>query len=402
MRRRIRPSNVTLTACAGMTLIQRYLLGQLLWPTLATLAALSGVVLLSRALGAFEIIVEQRQSAMVFLQIVLLAMPQLVAMILPVALFIGALIAFNRLHTEQEIVVCFAGGMTRWRVVSPAMRLAAVAALATLAVNLFVHPAASQTMRDMLFEVKTDLAATLIREGEFTRPSDNLTVYAQSSEASGRLVNVIINEQKPDGTDTTFSAAEGRIADRDGRPALFLINGTNNEINSEGVLNVLAFDEYVFDLSPYVNTEEAIHYKISDRYLHELVFPDLRQDWERNNRTKMLAEAHFRLSSPLYCFAFVLLALCAVIGGGFSRVGYTRRIAAFGAGAAVARILGFGAQAACDDAAWLNVIQYLIPIAAAWYPASILFRRGLSESGARVLTLGRPGRSGDLLPLAGA
>ena len=385
-----------------MKLIERYLLGQLLGPTLGALAALSGVVLLSRALGAFEIIVEQRQSALVFLQIVMLAMPQLISMILPITLFLGALIAFNRLHTEQEIVVCFAGGMTRWRVVAPAMRMAAVAALVSLGVNLFVHPAASQNMRDLLFAVKTDLAATLIREGEFTHPAENLTVYAQSSDAAGRLRNVIINERTPDGTDTTFSAAEGRIAEQNGKPALFLINGTNNEITSAGVLNVLAFDEYVFDLSPYVNTDEAIHYKISDRYLHELVFPDLRQDWERNNRTQMLAEAHFRLSSPLYCFSFVLLAVCAVIGGGFSRTGYTRRIMAFGAGAVVARILGFGAQAACDDVAWLNVIQYAIPLAAAWWPARILFRRGLSESGAQGLFGGgaaeRP-RQDDLLPI---
>ncbi len=62
----------------------------------------------------------QRQSAWVFLKITVLYMPQLINMIMPIALFVAALVALNRLHTEQEIVVCFAGGMSRWRVISPA------------------------------------------------------------------------------------------------------------------------------------------------------------------------------------------------------------------------------------------------------------------------------------------
>jgi lipopolysaccharide export system permease protein len=374
-----------------MKIIERYLFRQLLGPTLGTVAALCGVAMLGQGLSTFDVIVEQRQSAGVFLQLVLLALPQVAVMILPICLFVGGLLAFNRLHTEQEIVVCFAGGMTRWRVIAPAMRLAAFAAVASLAVNLFVQPLAYRTMRDKLFTVKTDLVATLIREGEFTHPANGLTVYAQSSDAAGRLRNVIINERREDGTDTTFSAAEGRIAEQDGRPALFLRYGTNNEINRQGVLNVLAFDEYVFDLSPYLNNDERIHYKISDRYLHELVFPDLRQEWERNNRSKMLTEANYRLSSPLYCFAFTLMAIAAVIGGGFSRVGYTRRILAFGGVAAVVRIVGFGVQGACNEAPWLNVLQYLIPLAAIWWPARILFRKSLAGGrggGLRITPLG--------------
>src|SRR5690606_40324166 len=53
----------------------------------------------------------------------LLALPMLINMILPIAVFVAALVALNRLQTEQELVVCFAGGMSRWRLASPAIRL---------------------------------------------------------------------------------------------------------------------------------------------------------------------------------------------------------------------------------------------------------------------------------------
>src|SRR5437868_1186602 len=162
-----------------MRLIDRYLLRQLLGPTLLATAALSAVALLSQSLSALDYIVNQRQSALVFIKITLLYMPQLINMILPIAVFVAALVALNRLHTEQEIVVCFAGGMSRWRVISPAMRLAAGVAFVMLLLNLWVQPAAYREMRRELFDVKTDLAATLVREGEFAHPAPGLTVYAQ-------------------------------------------------------------------------------------------------------------------------------------------------------------------------------------------------------------------------------
>src|SRR3954470_25046603 len=141
-----------------MRLIDRYLLRQLLGPTLLATAALTGVALLSQSLSALDLMVNQRQSALVFLQVTLLAMPQLINMVLPIAIFVAALVALNRLHTEQEIVVCFAGGMSRWRVISPALRLAMTVAFIMLLSNLFLQPPAQRLMRDELFKVRTDLA----------------------------------------------------------------------------------------------------------------------------------------------------------------------------------------------------------------------------------------------------
>jgi lipopolysaccharide export system permease protein len=110
-----------------------------------------------------------------------------------------------------------------------------------------------------------------------------------------------------------------------------------------------------------------VHYKASDRYLHELFYPDLSQVWERNNRLKLYAEGHQRLSEPLYNLALVALALSAVLGGGFSRLGYGKRILTAIAVAAVTRIAGFGVQAIADDNVWLNILQYATPLAAvAW------------------------------------
>ena len=198
-----------------MRLIERYLFRQLLTPTLLAAAALGAVGLLSQSLGQLDIIIEQRQTAWVFLKVIVLAMPQLLNLILPIAVFVAALVALNRLHAEHELVVCYAAGMSRWRVMAPGMRLAVMATLIGLAVNLWVQPASYRAMREIFYAAKTDLAATLVREGEFTEPAPRLTVYGQTVESDGKIRNLFIHHRTEKGGATTYTAKEGRITAAD-------------------------------------------------------------------------------------------------------------------------------------------------------------------------------------------
>jgi lipopolysaccharide export system permease protein len=369
-----------------MNLIDRYLFRQLLGPTVLATMALSAVALLSQSLQALDLIVNQGQSAAVFIRITLLGLPSLVSMILPISIFVASLVALNRLHTEQEIVVCFAGGMSRWRVISPTIRIAVLAALVALVINLWIQPLCARAMRNELYRVRTDLASSLVVEGQFTQPSPGLTVYAHQVQSHGILKNLFVNQEKPGGEASTFTAKDGVIGQRNGTPVLIMRHGSNQQLSKTGVLNYLAFEEYIFDLTPFMPHGELMQYKASDRYMHELFFPDLTQAWEQHNRLKLYAEGHSRLSSPLYNIALVALALSAVLGGGFSRLGYGRRILVAAALAALTRIVGVGVEALCDDNVWFNLLQYAVPLAATWWALSRVFH----QSGRRTLSASAP------------
>jgi lipopolysaccharide export system permease protein len=379
-----------------MQLIERYLFRQLLGPATLAVLSLAGVALLSQSLSALDVIVDNGQSAGTFLKITFLALPQLLSLILPVALFVATLVAMNRLQIEQELVVCFAGGMSRWRVISPAVRLAGFAVILALVMNLWVHPLAAKAMRLEMFKVRTDLAATLVQEGRFTEPSPGLTVYAKTVGAQGKLESLFVHQERPGGGNVTFTSKEGRIAERHGQPVLIMHDGSQQEFSKAGVLNYLAFDEYIFDLAPFVKQDEIVHYKVADKNLHELLFPDLTQQWERDNRLKMLAEAHSRLAGPLYNITFVLMAVAAVLGGAFSRIGYGRRIAMVAAAATVVRVLGFGVQSAAGANAWLNVLQYAVPAAGTVWAFRQIFRQKIT----RFIPMGRPGTRTGLMRAA--
>jgi lipopolysaccharide export system permease protein len=202
----------------------------------------------------------------------------------------------------------------------------------------------------------------MIRPGEFSHPGPGLTVFAQSMDENGLIKNLFIDKANERGGSTTYMAAEARIAKRNGAPVMMLHDGSIQQFSKAGVLNVLSFDENIQDLRPFLAIEGQVLYHPSDRYLHELFFPDLRGSWEQANLKKLYSEGNGRLAEPLYDLAFMALALAAVLGGAFSRLGYAARIAAAGAAGVAVRVLGFVAGAAADGNASLNFLQYSPPL----------------------------------------
>jgi lipopolysaccharide export system permease protein len=345
-----------------MTLIERYLFRQLLGPTLWAMAALAALGILSQSLAGLDLIVEQRQSTWVFIKVTALAMPMTLSLVVPLAIFVAGLVTLNRLQTEHEIVVCYAGGVSRWRVLSPALRLAGWATLFTLVINLWVAPWATREMHAEINAARSDLAASLVREGQFTHPVQGLTVYAQSVGAGGIMRNIFINQDDPKtGKSTTYTAHNGRLIKQNGRPMLLMMQGASQDLNKDGALSYLEFAEYTLDLQPYEATVVPKP-KETERYMRELIHPSKKDVWAMANKKRLKAEAWSRVGSSLYCLAFMALAVSAVLGGSFNRLGYAKRIAVFCLLAIIVRVIGLILPGLCIKSAGLNPLQVIVPL----------------------------------------
>ena len=347
-----------------MQLIDRYVFRQLLGSTLLATTALIALAVLSQSLSALGLIVDERQNVAIFAKVIALAMPQLIVLILPVGVLLGGLLAMHRLHTDQEIAICFSAGISRRRIMAPGFELAAGAVVVSLVLSLWIQPLCYRALRDTLESVRADLATSLIRPGRFTHPAPGLTVYAQKVDDDGAIHNLFINSVTKAGRDITVTAREGRFQRRRGAPMLVMRQGANQEFSAAGILNYLSFDEYVFDLSPVVAMSPHERYKLSDRYPHELFFPDTTEAWARANLDRLTAEGHARIAGSLYNIAFMAMAFATVVGGTFNRFGYSRRIAAVAFAALLTRTLGFGAEAAAAALPSANSAQYAIPLTA--------------------------------------
>jgi lipopolysaccharide export system permease protein len=348
-----------------MNTFSTYVFRQALGPLLAILGALAAIAILTQGLNQLDIIITNRRAGFAFAYVTLLALPQLLSLILPMAVFIAVVFALNRMQTESEVAVAYGAGISRQRIARPIIQLAVLAALAHLTVNVLVQPWSFKERREVFYALRTDIASSLIEEGSFTYPSEHLTLYARERGGGGELRDLLINDARPElRVPLTYTARAGAIATVDGRPAIVLRDGQIQRQTADGSVDVLDFDRYVLQLGANFEEPEVFYLKASDRTLGELFFPDMTAHYDQRNVERFLAEAHARLSSPLLNIALAMIALVGVLGGEFNRRGYARRIGLAFVAALIVRMAAIAMQAAATDDPQLNVIQYLIPVGA--------------------------------------
>lgn len=356
-------------------MLHNYIFRLTLLPLLSTIGALGFLALLTQSISTLDLIIEQRQGLLTYLQITALALPQLFSLVLPLGVFIAVLYAMSRLKSDAELIVCSAAGMGQWQIAAPVIKLATLALVVNLALNLWVQPTAFREMREKLYEVRADIAAKLIRPGEFKSPAPGLTIFAKEVQRGGRVVDLLIEDASEPDRPIVYMAKVGEFTSIQGEPALVMTEGSIQTREANGSLSYLKFDSYPFELSNFVDGPGDLFYKLSDRYLYQLLYADPDTSWDWSNREKLFAEGHYRLSAPLYNIAFALMALAAVLGGRYSRLGDTRRIITVCALAMFVRILGFVAQSASVDDTALNPLQYAVPIIAGGWALAVFLKR---------------------------
>ncbi len=363
-----------------MKRIQSYLFSQVFRSVVVIVGGLTLLAILAQGLSQTDIIVENRQSALTYFYVVALGAPQVIALLTPLAIFVATIWSLNRLHRDNEIVVAGAAGMTRWQVASPILRLAVLAALAHLAVNLWVQPTAQRLLRETVMDARVDLASSLVRPGQFTSAGEDLTVFARDSRG-GDLIGVLISDNRESETSSRdYLAQRGRFVEVDGSPSIIMLEGQIHQIDSSGSLSILNFDQSTFDLTPFVEDTAAVVLKASDRYLHELLYIDTTNYQELQDREKFIAEANARLTTPLVSLALALIAVMAVLGGDFNRRGYSRRITYATVGASLLVIVQLAVQSASADSVAVNAAQWLVPIGTVVILSVIFFKWGLKPA----------------------
>lgn len=345
-----------------MNTISAYVFRQALGPLLAILGALAAIAILTQGLNQLDIIVTNRRAGFAFAWVTLLALPQLISLILPMAVFIAVTYALNRMHSESEIAVLYGAGVSRQRLARPILQLAVLATIVHLVINVLVQPWAFEERRKVFYDLRTDIASSLIEEGSFTYPAEGLTLYARSRGGGGELRDLLINDGRTE-PGITYTARAGAIVTVDGAPAIVMRDGQVQRQTEEGSVDVLDFDRYVLKFEGVFEEPELFFLKASDRTLFDLFFPDRTSHYDQQNVPEFRAEAHGRLSAPLLNIALALIALVGVLMGEFSRRGYGQRIMWASIAALIVRLTALMIQAAATDEPQLNALQYVFPLA---------------------------------------
>jgi lipopolysaccharide export system permease protein len=338
-----------------------YVLGQMIGPTALFTFLLTAVIWLTQALRLLDLVINRGQSAPTFVYLTLLVLPSLLVIILPIAFFAGSLFALNKLNSDSELVVMSAAGFSRAQIAVPVFISAAIVMALTYLCGLYLMPAGQRALNDKVVDIRADIGTALLNEGEFNTPALGLTVFIRALSSDGTISGVLVHDNRNPKHPITYLAESGQLAQTAGGARLIMTDGTVEASSNGGSqLSVLRFQRYVFDLDQFANQARGSERATSERYLNELFWPS--DKLVPKVRNAYIAEGHNRLSQPLYCIAFALIALAAVLRGRRARGANAMRLAAAIAAAVAIRIAGYGVQGMAIRDPSLGVLFYLIPL----------------------------------------
>lgn len=342
-----------------------YVLRQIVGPFLLFLTLMTIVVWLTQSLRLLDLVINRSQSAGMFAYLTMLMLPTLLTIIIPIAFFAGALYALHRLNNDSELVVMWAAGFSRWQLAAPVLMAAAVAMALTYLCSLYLMPLSERTMKAAVFDIRADIGAAILHEGSFTTPAQGLTVFIRELESNGEIRGILVHDNRDAKRPTTYIAETGMFVETIEGPRLIMRAGHVEQAENRGAkLSVLKFDRYIFNLDQFGSPQRDSALEIHERYLPELLYPEFKNARQARRAGTYLAEAHNRLSAPLYCLAFALMALAAAANGATARGGYALRLLAVSVAAAGLRVAGYGVQALAARTPALNAVMYLLPLLA--------------------------------------
>jgi len=343
-----------------MPRLSLYVLGQLIGPTALFAMLMTIVVWLTQSLRLLDLVINRGQSATTFVYLTLLILPSLLVIILPIAFFSGTLYSLTRLNSDSELVVMASAGYSRSQLALPVMLSAGIVMAFTYLCGLYLMPSGQRAMKDKVLDIRADVGAALLDEGEFNTPAPGLTVFIRYLNSSGHMGGVLVHDSRDKKQPTTYLAESGQLVQTPAGARLLMFDGTIEHASNRGSkISVLKFKSYVFDLDQFTSANRTADRAASERFLGELFWPD--KTVKGSARAAYYAEAHNRLAQPLYCIVFGLIALVVITRGRRARGAQALRITAAATAAAGLRIAGYGVQGLATHHPSLVFLFYLIP-----------------------------------------
>jgi len=361
-----------------------YVLRQIVGPFLLFTLLLTLVVWMTQALRLLDLVINRGQSAGIFAYLTVLMLPSLLVVIVPIAFFGAALYALNRLNNDSELVVMWSAGISRVQMAMPVLAAAAIAMAFTYACSLYLMPLGQRVMKDKVFDIRADIGAAILREGAFTTPSDGLTVFIRELAPNGEIRGILVHDNRQPQRPLTYLAESGVLVQSPEGARLIMQNGNIEQGEGKGArLSVLGFERYVFDLDQYAGPQRVSDRDTNERYLTELFEAQSAPAVPVVRRGVYLAEAHNRVSAPLYCIAFALIALAATAKGRMARASYALRLSGAALMGATLRLVGYAAQGLAARSPEYNFILYLLPLVGILVATAVLLDMSLLPAGIR-------------------
>ncbi|WP_407493302.1 LPS export ABC transporter permease LptF [Pseudooceanicola sp. MF1-13] len=315
-----------------MARFDRYLLSQFLVLFGFFALVLVSIYWINQAVRLFDALIGDGQTAWVFLELTALSLPNVVRIVLPMAIFAASVYVTNRLSSESELVVMQATGFSPYRLARPVLWFGLIVGLMMSVMTHFLVPMAMTRLQERQEDVADNVTARLLTEGTFLHPVNGITFYIREIDADGTLRDVFLSDRRSDENPQTFTADRAYLVpDASGdtaRAKLVMVDGLAQTLNAEDErLFTTHFQDFTYDIGRLFGDNASTYVHI--RFLPTLQLlqnPQMVQVLTGATPGQIAYEAHGRFAQALLCVAAALIGFATLLTGGYSRFGVWQQI----------------------------------------------------------------------------
>lgn len=259
-----------------------------------------------------------------FLYVTLLLLPYLFFAILPFAVTVGSVVAYNKLHHDRELLILNSAGVKPSSIIAPLLRVSMIFTILAYCCSLYLLPISYSKLKLSLNYFRNNFVVNIIQEKVFTGVAKNITVYVDSKDQG--LLNGVIVFDNNNNTLTILFAETGKITVDNEVPIIELYNGMRQVLNES--LNYMSFSDLSIPLSynkcvdniyssdkKCIDNVDAANRSLQEYFINELFYPNVTD----NSQFKLLTEGVHRIIWPLYNIIAPIFAVSILI-----RVPYKR------------------------------------------------------------------------------
>lgn len=174
------------------SILFRYLVSEILPPFLVGLLAFTFILLIGRMLKLIELVVTRGVPLMQIVKLFSLILPTFLEMTVPMAFLLAILLGLGRMSNDQELLAMKASGISPTQILWPVSAIALVIALATLALTLFVRPAANFALKKELYNVAKTRIGTALKEKVFNDDFPKILIYVEEIIPPGNTAQGVL------------------------------------------------------------------------------------------------------------------------------------------------------------------------------------------------------------------
>ena len=296
-------------------IINRYILKEISSSFIIILFILTFVLLMGKILKIMDLIINKGISAFTIAKLIFFLLPFFMLFTIPIALLIAILIAMGRFSADNEITALKTSGVSLMQLYYPVAIASLITFIITIIISYFLVPQSNFATKRLLFTIAQQNANLGIKEKVFNADFKGFLLYADRIPANKNYMEgIVVSDNRIIGEQNTILAKKAfLVSDPESMTVkLKLENGSIHTVSSD-LKNYRKIDFNTYDINLDLSTALAIHDESSkssmEMTMTELLEKMKKQGMDKKASRELAIEAHKKVSIPLSCIFFGLLAL---------------------------------------------------------------------------------------------